>query len=78
MKHDRRKCNFYPRKIQWVAKAFGASAESAKDVFSEVESRINYTVCRASYVAMAKYLYMETFFKEKAGREAYGDPKTHS
>lgn len=77
-KHERRKLKFYRRKMQWAARAVGDSAESVKDVFAEVEGRINYTVCRASYVAMAKYLYMETFFKEKAGREVYGDPKTHS
>ena len=30
-----------------------------------VEKEINFTVCRASYVAMAQYLYMDTFLQDK-------------
>ena len=41
------------------------SVNETNAVFSAVEKEINFTVCRASYVAMAQYLYMDTFFQKK-------------
>ena len=44
----------------------GYSADEASAKFSAVEREINFTVCRASYAAMAQYLYMDTFFQGKS------------
>lgn len=48
-----------------AARKNGYSICEANAIFSDVEKEINFTVCRASYVAMAQYLYMNTFFQGK-------------
>lgn len=48
-----------------AARKNGYSIGEANAIFSDVEKEINFTVCRASYVAMAQYLYMNTFFQGK-------------
>ena len=48
-----------------AARKNGYSIGEANAVFSDVEREINFTVCRASYVAMAQYLYMDTFLQDK-------------
>ena len=48
-----------------AARKNGYSLNEANAIFSAVEKEINFTVCRASYVAMAQYLYMNTFFQGK-------------
>lgn len=48
-----------------AARKNGYSIGEANAIFSAVEKEINFTVCRASYVAMAQYLYMNTFFQGK-------------
>ena len=48
-----------------AARKNGYSIGEANAIFSAVEKEINLTVCRASYVAMAQYLYMDTFFQDK-------------
>ena len=57
--------NFYRNAFEQAARKNGYSINEANDVFSAVEREINFTVCRASYVAMAQYLYMNTFFQKK-------------
>lgn len=54
------------RKIfERAARKNGYSIGEANAIFSAVEKEINFTVCRASHVAMAQYLYMNTFFQGK-------------
>ena len=48
-----------------AARKNGYSIGEANAIFSDVEKEINFTVCRASYVAMAQYLYMNTVFQGK-------------
>ena len=48
-----------------AARKNGYSLNEANAIFSDVEKEINVTVCRASYVAMAQYLYMNMFFQRK-------------
>ena len=48
-----------------AARKNGYSIGEANAIFSAVEKEINFTVCRASHVAMAQYLYMNTFFQGK-------------
>lgn len=48
-----------------AARKNGYSIGEANAIFSAVEKEINFTVCRASYVAMAQYLYMDTFLQDK-------------
>ena len=48
-----------------AARKNGYSIGEANAMFSAIEKEINFTVCRASYVAMAQYLYMDMFFQEK-------------
>ena len=48
-----------------AARKNGYSIGEANAIFSDVEKEINFTVCCASYVAMAQYLYMNTFFQGK-------------
>ena len=48
-----------------AARKNGYSIGEANAIFSDVEKEINFTVCRASYVAMAQYLYMDTFLQDK-------------
>ena len=50
-----------------AARKNGYSIGEANAIFSAVEKEINFTVCRASYIAMAQYLYMDMFFREKQG-----------
>ena len=64
-KKNRREINFYRGVFGQTARKKGYSTETANAIFSAVEKEINFTVCRASYVAMAQYLYMDTFFQEK-------------
>ena len=62
---NRGEINFYRNALEQAARKNGYSINEANAVFSAVEREINFTVCRASYVAMAQYLYMNTFFQEK-------------
>lgn len=48
-----------------AARKNGYSIGEANAIFSAAEKEINFTVCRASYVAMAQYLYMDTFLQDK-------------
>lgn len=48
-----------------AARKNGYSIGEANAMFSAAEKEINFTVCRASYVAMVQYLYMYMFFQEK-------------
>lgn len=62
---NRGKINFYRNAFEQTARKNGYSIGEANAIFSDVEKEINFTVCRASYVAMAQYLYMNTFFQGK-------------
>lgn len=62
---NRGKISFYRNAFEQAARKKGYSVSETNAVFSAVEKEINITVCRAAYVAMAQYLYMETFFLEK-------------
>lgn len=62
---NRGKINFYRNAFEQAARKNGYSLNEANAIFSDVEKEINFTVCRASYVAMAQYLYMNTFFSRK-------------
>ena len=64
-KKNRREINFYRGVFGQTARKKGYSTEAANAIFSAAEKEINFTVCRASYVAMAQYLYMDMFFQEK-------------
>ena len=55
----------YRKMFERAVRKNGYSINEANAMFSAIEKEINFTVCRASYVAMAQYLYMDTFFKEK-------------
>ena len=48
-----------------AARKNGYSIGEANAIFSAMEKEINFTVCRASYVEMAQYLYMDTFLQDK-------------
>ena len=63
---NRGEINFYRNAFERAASKRGYSADEASAKFSAVEREINFTVCRASYAAMAQYLYMDTFFQGKA------------
>ena len=62
---NRGKINFYRKIFERAARKNGYSINEANAIFSAVEKEINFTVCRASYVAMAQYLYMDTFLQDK-------------
>ena len=62
---NRGEINFYRNALEQAARKNGYSIGEANAVFSAVEREINFTVCRASYIAMAQYLYMNTFFQKK-------------
>ena len=62
---NRDEITFYRKIFEQAARKNGYSIGEANAVFSAVEREINFTVCRASYIAMAQYLYMNTFFQEK-------------
>ena len=57
--------NFYRNVFEQTVRKNGYSIGEANAIFSDGEKEINFTVCRASYAAMAQYLYMDTFFQEK-------------
>ena len=59
------KINFYRSVFEQAARKKGYSVNEANAMFSAIEKEINFTVCRASYVAMAQSLYMNTFFQKK-------------
>ena len=65
-KKNRFEINFYRNVFERAASKRGYSADEASAKFSAVEREINFTVCRASYAAMAQYLYMDTFFQGKS------------
>lgn len=64
-KKNRLEINFYRNVFLQTARKKGYSTNEANAVFSEVERESIFTVCRASYLAMAQYLYMEEYFKKK-------------
>ena len=64
-KKNRFEINFYRKMFERAARKNGYSIGEANAMFSTIEKEINFTVCRASYVAMAQYLYMDMFFQEK-------------
>lgn len=64
-KKNRFEINFYRKMFERAARKNGYSIGEANAMFSAIEKEINFTVCRASYVAMAQYLYMDMFFQEK-------------
>ena len=64
-KKNRIEINFYRHVFEQTARKKGYSVNEANAIFVAVEKEINFTVCRASYVAMAQYLYMDTYFKKK-------------
>ena len=65
IKKDRVEINFYRNVLEQTARKNGYSISEANAIFSAVEKEGIFTVGRASCVAMAQYLYMDTFFKEK-------------
>ena len=64
-KKNRIEIDFYRNVFEQAARKKGYSVNEMDAVFSAVEREINFTVCRASYIAMAQYLYMDMFFREK-------------
>lgn len=66
-KKNRIEIDFYRDILLQTARAAGRSVERANLEFSALERDSMFTVCRASYIAMAQYLYMDTCFKEKQG-----------
>ena len=66
-KKNRFEINFYRNVFEQAARKKGYSVNEMNTVFSAVEREVNFTVCRASYIAMAQYLYMDMFFREKQG-----------
>ena len=55
----------YRKMFERAARNNGYSINEANAMLAAIEKEINFTVCRASYVAMAQYLYMNMFFQEK-------------
>ena len=66
-KKNRMEIGFYRDIFLQTARMSGRSVEEADAMFSAIERDSMFTVCRASYIAMAQYLYMDTCFKEKQG-----------
>lgn len=62
---NRGKINFYRKIFERAARKNGYPINEANAMFSAIEKEIDFTVCRASYVAMAQYLYMDTFLQDK-------------
>ena len=66
-KKNRIEIDFYRDIYLQTARMAGRSVKEANSEFSALEKDSMFTVCRASYIAMAQYLYMDTYFKEKQG-----------
>lgn len=66
-KKNRIEIDFYRDIYLQTARMAGRSVKEANSEFSALEKESMFTVCRASYIAMAQYLYMDTYFKEKQG-----------
>ena len=66
-KKNRIEIDFYRDIYLQTARMAGRSVEEANSGFSALERDSMFTVCRASYIAMAQYLYMDTYFKKKQG-----------
>ena len=64
-KRNRVAIDFYRDVFVQTARKNGYSSGEANAVFSAVEEKVGSTVCRASFVAMAQYLYMDTFLQDK-------------
>ena len=64
-KKNRIEIDFYRDIYLQTARMAGRSVEEANLEFSALEKESMFTVCRASYIAMAQYLYMDTCFKGK-------------
>ena len=64
-RRNRGEINFYRNTLEQTARKNGYSINEANAMFFAIKKEINFTVCRASYVAMAQYLYMNTFFRTK-------------
>lgn len=66
-KKNRIEIDFYRDIYLQTARMAGRSVEEANSEFSALEKDSMFTVCRASYIAMAQYLYMDTCFQGKQG-----------
>lgn len=66
-KKNRIEIDFYRDIYLQTARMAGRSVKEANSEFSALERDSMFTVCRASYIAMAQYLYMNTCFKGKQG-----------
>lgn len=64
-KKNRIEIDFYRDIYLQTARMAGRSVEEANLEFSALEKDSMFTVCRASYFAMAQYLYMDMFFRKK-------------
>ena len=64
-KKNRTEIDFYRNIFLQAARAAGRSVERANSEFSAIEKESMFTVCCASYIAMAQYLYMDTCFQGK-------------
>lgn len=65
VKKNRTEIRFYYNLFERTARKKGYSINEANAMFCVVEEETFYTICRASYIAMAQYLYMDTFFQKK-------------
>lgn len=71
-RHDEAEIGFYKSTFLQAAWMAGTKKDEAEDAFFAFGRHINFTVCRASYMAMAQYLYMAAFFSEKGGKKEKG------
>ena len=69
---DEAEIGFYKSTFLQAAWMAGTKKDEAEDAFFAFGRHINFTVCRASYMAMAQYLYMAAFFSEKGGKKEKG------
>ena len=66
-KKNRIEIDFYRDIYLQTARMAWRSVKEANSEFSAIKKESMFAVCRASYIAMAQYLYMDTYFKEKQG-----------
>lgn len=66
-KKNRIEIDFYRDIYLQTARMAWRSVKEANSEFSAIKKESMFIVCRASYIAMAQYLYMDTYFKEKQG-----------
>lgn len=58
---------FYRSVFVQTAEDAGYTSDEKRAVLSLIEKEIMFTVCRASCVAMAQYLYVDAYFQERNG-----------